>query len=1366
MGVRDGYQPGTVGTNASGPKSSGTGVRGGYTPSPTAAAGPPPPSDLERKVINSFNSLPQRERNSTLNRLKLAAQKGDAGARRKIELLSRAATPAPKDENYGPKSSFGQFASGVANDAVKMAIDPFVGGTAGEDNVQRGADGRVTSFDAGKAVSQRDIAIKGVESRFMYGRVPGTKFLPEALGGGVRATGAAGSTVKAATTATDVAQGASRTQKAITVAKDTAKVANRVGAQNAAASGLGSTTSDNIDQVAGTTLAETLGNIGKTTAAGYAGGAAFGVGGKAVGAAVRGAAKGITNAATHAAAHNMARTGAKVNEEFQAGLKALADEHGGISFHKPGPVKTRQRIAEKAKSDYAGDVNQVRDSVRGTMAIHDPAQVEQIIKDIAGKYEVTRIKNDFDAPGYQDAKINVKLPNGKEGEILITTPEMLTAKHELGGHKLYKEARVTADATRLSELEAQMHGLYADAQQKTQARLGSAEAGASTSRPSTSALAGEKGAPVDTTVPRATLPSESTRTVTSPTSNQRVPGVMNEVGIDNSPFNSTVAQTAPEVKTGAKPKTIANDYVPEADGSKERKFVTSVKDSPDVSAETKKLVEGTYDPISNKESIAKAEGRIKESEGAARDYVLNARKPTAEHTATAIKLIETYDKAGRNYEAAEIAEHIARKLTEAGQAVQAASILGRLSPEGISIYAERLIQKINQKRAEGLFGKWAKQVEISPETSANLREMAKNIEGLEGDAKIEAQQELQATMQAMLPATVGRKVATVQTIHQLLNPKTIIRNLFGNELFYRIERLNKYVATPIDIARSKLTGGDRTVTFRTAGQGKYWQNFLTGAKAGWKGVSPDGIDTQFDLRGQAFSGKWNPYTYLEKMLGATLKGFDFAAYKRAVGNTLGEMAELSAINKGLKGPARKAHIDQYLKNVPKNVLDIADQYGKYVTFQDSNVLSDGLTKVKKGLNFDKDFGLGDIVLKYPKTPANLIMRGLDYSPAGFLKSAYLLAKPYLSGRGGDPREVTLALSRAIVGTAGFTGMGYFLADQGIITGRASKDKDVNALQKQTGDGSYRVNLTGLRRWVFSGFNKDAAKPQEGDYFASYDWAQPIAMSISLGANANQAVKKMENLDPFRAATASIGDSIQTVADQPVLKGLTDFVGGGYTGITGSLARAATGTPASFTPTLSNQIRQITDTKQREAYTGSALQQAISQVVNKIPGLSQNLAPKVDTLGKALPSNQGKGAERVFNVFLNPSISQRYQLTPAAKLVVDLYDKTGQTTQVPRMAAKTVTVDGKSKKLTATEYSTLQQFIGSRTNDSFERLNKSAEFNALSDNDKILVMSRVMTLIGQDARTKMFGATELTDDEKRAKSSASKSRSSALKSIAP
>ena len=610
------------------------------------------------------------------------------------------------------------------------------------------------------------------------------------------------------------------------------------------------------------------------------------------------------------------------------------------------------------------------------------------------------------------------------------------------------------------------------------------------------------------------------------------------------------------------------------------------------------------------------------------------------------------------------------------------------------------VTKSNVSNAERIVNNLIKNNKISGEDAERMKVLAEKVSNLSGDAKNVASQDLQFILRQLEKPTVLKKVSSAQTIAQLLNPKTQVRNALGNELFYRLERLNKYVTAPLDWGRVQLFGGQRSVTFRTNNQGEYWKNWLGGLKAGWRGVNVEGLQTQFDLGPAAFNSKWNPLTYMEKALGASLKSFDTAAYKRAVNDTIGEMATLRAINEGLTGEAKKAAIQNYIRNVDDHVLKISDDYGKYMTFQDNNLLSKGLVGLKRGLNFGKDFGIGDLVLKYPKTPGALLMRALEYSPAGFLRSASIAAKPFFK-REPNTAEAMQALSRAIVGTAGLSGLGFFLADVGILTGAASKDKDVRELQRSAGQGQYQVNLSALRRWVLSGFYPKEAKLQEYDYLYTYDWAQPIAMAVSVGANVNQNLSEGKGAYSGLGGTiySSIEGGINSLVETSVLSGVkrafTNYPG---QSVTDKITDIVSSAPASFVPTAVNQAKQLMENVQRETYDPDKIQQAFNQLKVKVPVVAGQLPQRYDTLGEKKVTYQNNS---LFNVLLNPGFTSRYKLTPEAKMIVELIDKTGDTSIAPRVPGKSVTVyndngEPSKQKLTTEQFTELQRLTGEET----------------------------------------------------------------------
>jgi hypothetical protein len=650
------------------------------------------------------------------------------------------------------------------------------------------------------------------------------------------------------------------------------------------------------------------------------------------------------------------------------------------------------------------------------------------------------------------------------------------------------------------------------------------------------------------------------------------------------------------------------------------------------------------------------------------------------------------------------------------------------SSEMVSNEVQRTVNRLSE--VQKITNKALKNGKLEEADAENLRKFALSINNMSGDVKIQASQELQGVLQGLERPSFLRQVSSAQTIAQLLNPKTLGRNALGNEMFYRLERLNKLVATPIDWAKVSVFGGKRAVTFQTNNQAEYWKNWLRGWNAGLKGVNPEGLSTQYDLYPNSFNGKWNPMKYLEKTLGAALKSFDYAGYKRGVNNTIGELATLRAMNEGLTGQAKKEAIARYIREVDENALMIADQYGKYVTFQDNNIIAVGLQKFKRGLNVGKEFGMGDLIIKYPKTPGALLARALEYSPAGFLKSLYEISKPFYK-KGYSTNEVIESFTRALIGSAGTMGIAWFLADKGIITGSGSKDFDVKELEKSSGKTEYSINMDALKRFVFSGFDGKAAETQKGDSFISYNWAQPIAMAVAIGANASNNANNSGKPSLAGSAWEATNGALDSLVGMSVLQGVQRA----FTSYPGQsagdkLMDIAGQLPASFVPTISNQIRQKADNTGRNVYDPLKLNQFKNQAKNKVPVLESLLPAGYDTLGKQKEVYKDK-SNSFFNVFLNPAFVNRYNPSPEAEMVLKVINDTGDETLAPRRAQKYLMIDGKRYDLTPQQYSDYQRRLGTEVRTQLQSLNPSSPSEALGAK-----ISKVLDAAGRKVRNEL------------------------------
>lgn len=616
--------------------------------------------------------------------------------------------------------------------------------------------------------------------------------------------------------------------------------------------------------------------------------------------------------------------------------------------------------------------------------------------------------------------------------------------------------------------------------------------------------------------------------------------------------------------------------------------------------------------------------------------------------------------------------------------------------------------------------------------------------------KVEATQDLQKAMNEIGTSTLGQKGSTIQTSMQLLSTPTLERNVIGNEAFNILQKINKIAAVPIDWTLSKITG-ERNIVFRTGNQESYWKNFVQGAKSGWKGVSPNGQFASLDIHPEAFKSNANPFKYLQKALGAMLQSFDHAAYMRAYGETLGTYAKLSGKSIG--------ELDQ-------TIQELADHAGQYATFQDETFLSKLAVGTKQLLNKPTDmlsealvnkgilpekfslkgFGTGDLVLKYAKTPANLIMRGIDFSPIGLMRGLGELTPLIFKREAFNQQKAVMALSRGITGTLGLTGLGYVLTDAGILTGSSSSDADIRSLDTQTGKGEYKVNWSALERYITGGLDKNAAQWQKGDRIFDWGWLQPMAISIAMGVNAQQSVAK-QNAEGTKSyigvAKDALVGSLKSILQQPLLQGVQNLVSGvsnvarygSWTGI----ANIFKGAPASFVPAVSGQARNFTDNTARNTYDPNGWKQALNMVLNKIPGLDKQLPVAYNTLGQANEQIQGGQSNTLaqgLKSFASPVKMTNYTVSPEAKMIIDLINSSGSTTVAPRSPKKYLMIDKKKVDLTPDQYSEIQQQTGQATQRALSRLAPMLANPKITDEIKVKEVVGVLDKVGQQVRNNL------------------------------
>lgn len=775
-----------------------------------------------------------------------------------------------------------------------------------------------------------------------------------------------------------------------------------------------------------------------------------------------------------------------------------------------------------------------------------------------------------------------------------------------------------------------------------------------------------------------------------------------------------------------------------------RKFIQTVKDSERTLPEVAEAVESRHLPISNQETLAAAQQYVQQDYNAAIERVTGPEKPTAFTNMVAQVLVQKAQQESRIADAISLVERTAEKQTSLGQAIQALSMYNRLSPEGILLYAQRVVKRARdvmpQKERVTKFEQVAKDLSdpdktklanklgvphISEVLADELLAMANRIQELpEGRDKQIATAQMLKKIADLVPKSLWSKVSMIQTMAQLLNPKTFIRNILGNIGFQLTEGMSDTVGTALDVATSLVTKERTTFLPALGTQAKgLAQGLREGTEEALAGVNLKDTTSKFTLPKNGVFDK-GVMGALEKTLRISLGATDRAFYQAAFNQSIRD--QMLAVQRA----------GQKVNEPTEEMIERAHQLGLYRTFQDDNVISRQFVLLKRWFNLNKEWGLGDIILKYPKTPANILARGIEYSPFGFFKSVYELTKP-LMGEAFNQEQFVRSTARSLTGSATLVGTGALLAGLGIISGKRAKDRDVSATRKAVGLREYQINTSALKRFMMSGYDPDAAQLREDDVLVTYDWMLPSSMGLALGAN--MVMDPKTNLvDRTLNFAEQMAAASETLQEQPLVQGVKRFAQ------TRNVAEAFTDAvkeiPASFIPTLLNQVRQLTDNTARNTRDPNYRKEIYNKAIMRMPGMSSQLPPRVTALGEDQEMYQ-MGTNNPFNVFLNPAFVTKYKPNAVSRMVLNIWEMSGETVQFPRVASAKIKLGAQTPEpveLTPGEYTEYQRYIGNKTDVLFTILAENDAFINLLPEKQAKKLQGYLTDINTAAKIEVLG----------------------------
>ena len=713
-----------------------------------------------------------------------------------------------------------------------------------------------------------------------------------------------------------------------------------------------------------------------------------------------------------------------------------------------------------------------------------------------------------------------------------------------------------------------------------------------------------------------------------------------------------------------------------------------------------------YKGITNQETLEKAYNSLnKDGEKATLNWISKDTKNiNAEDVAKGWILLKQYQDNGDYQGAVEIAKKMRQMATEAGQTVQAYNILSRLTPEGMFYYAQSELTEAYNKMVEGKSQKWIEEnrdkFELTPTETQfimdNMKDVAKMEDGYDKKIKLA---EIQSMLKNKIPPTTGQSIKAWMRISMLFNPKTQVRNVLGNAVVLPVNISGDIIASGVDKLISQKTGVRTTGNFNIKNYSKgFGQGLYESYNDFKKGINTREIEgNRFEIsEGKSFKDKGigkalnRVDNLLSFMLDAGDRGFYEATFTNSINNQL---------------------VLNNTTEVTQDMIDIATNEALQRTWQDNNAYTGAVLGLRNILNGKIDFagihtkglsyGLGDIIIPFAKTPANLTKAIVDYSPIGLATTlaidARKLKNSFENGQYTPELQHKFVqnLGKATAGSFLYV-LGYALAKAGVTSGEADDDKDVkNFMKNSLGISSYSIKI--------------------GDKTFTYDWAQPVATPFAFMANLEKKRKDNPNNDIMNAIGSVINTGTDILFKQSFMDSVNNVLNGNGT-FAENLMQTVLELPARAVPTFSKQIADMVDGTQRTSFEyDKPLQSAINSVVAKIPVASKTLPVARDTLGNEIKKYGGEN--NLFNVMFNPANVNKGQLSKAGEEIYRLYKETGETGVFPITAPYYINSDGEKITMTAEERSNYQKVPGEYSEKVIEELLNNATYKSLYDEKK-------------------------------------------------
>lgn len=735
-----------------------------------------------------------------------------------------------------------------------------------------------------------------------------------------------------------------------------------------------------------------------------------------------------------------------------------------------------------------------------------------------------------------------------------------------------------------------------------------------------------------------------------------------------------------------------------------------------------------YIPDTNKAQVSRATKKIADVgwDQAVKDFHDNVTKGKSSKDLVAEGAIllnnaANSDASGSTY--LDLANDFIEMAHRAGETLQAIKVLQQLSPSGRLYLMTKNVKAINESLTKGQRKAIAKKQEGSNYKKISAEDIYSNYEvKLDKDlaaeymnAKTDEQRDavlskIQQNIADQIPSTFGEKWNAIRYVNMLGNFKTQIRNVGGNTLMMATQMTKnrvKAAAEAIDnLFRSEDKKIERTAAFRVGKQ------LRTEAAADFESIK--------DIaRGE---GKYSDNAKMAKEIQDKRRIFNsdlLEAYRKATNWAMdaGDVIFLKANYADALGGWLKAHGIKSMADATPEQLDRGRAYAikeaQEATFRDDNVVSKAVNKIGRN-------PITEGIIPFRKTPANVAVRAVEYSPLGIAETIYKGIQTK-SGNA-NANDVINSLSKNVVGsTLAFAG--YALAKAGFARG-SEDDDDLDSFQKMQGKQDYAVKI--------------------GDKWISLSQLAPNSVPLYMG------VMLYEALDggglTWDSAYKILGCLNDPLMDMSMLSGVNDALSDVITyGDDGTMVWKVLGNAMmsyltqGINNSLIGQLEQASEKNRQTVYSDkdsvlpSNVQYKLGKAMGKIPGVDYHQQDYVDAWGRT--QSNGSAGKRIFDAFINPFYSGTDSTTKVDTELERLYkagkDVDGFPNVLPQKASRS-TEYVKGTSMTPDEYKQYSIDRGQKSLELVSDFMESDEYKIMSDIQRAEVISDLYSLAADRA----------------------------------